>query len=91
MNVCIYLRKSRADEEIEKELGQGETLAKHRKTLLKFAKEKNLNVVKIYEEIASGESLIHRPAMLELLKEVEQGMYDAVLCMDLQRLGRGNM
>jgi DNA invertase Pin-like site-specific DNA recombinase len=85
------LRKSRADEEIEKELGQGETLAKHRKTLLKFAKEKNLNVVKIYEEIASGESLIHRPAMLELLKEVEQGMYDAVLCMDLQRLGRGNM
>ncbi|AFK87738.1 integrase [Thermoanaerobacterium phage THSA-485A] len=89
--VCIYLRKSRADEEIEKELGQGETLAKHRKALLKFAKEKNLNIVKIREEIVSGESLIHRPEMLELLKEVEQGMYDAVLCMDLQRLGRGNM
>jgi len=91
MNVCIYLRKSRADEEIEKEFGQGETLAKHRKTLLKYAKEKNLSIVKIHEEVVSGESLIHRPEMLELLKEVEQGMYDAVLCMDLQRLGRGNM
>jgi DNA invertase Pin-like site-specific DNA recombinase len=29
--------------------------------------------------------------MLELLKEVEAGMYDAVLCMDMDRLGRGNM
>lgn len=87
----MYLRKSRADEEVEKELGEGETLAKHRKALLKFAKEKELNIIKIREEIVSGESLIHRPEMLELLKEVEQGMYEAVLVMDMERLGRGNM
>lgn len=89
--VAIYLRKSRADEEIEKELGDGETLAKHRKALLKFAKEKGINIIKIHEEIVSGESLVHRPEMLELLKEVEQGMYDAILVMDMERLGRGNM
>lgn len=89
--ICIYLRKSRADEEIERDLGQGETLAKHRKALLKFSKEKNLNIVKIHEEIVSGESLIHRPEMLQMLQEIEEDKYNAVLCMDLQRLGRGNM
>jgi len=89
--ICMYLRKSRADEELEKTLGEGETLSKHRKALLKFAKEKNLNIVEIKEEIVSGESLFHRPKMLELLKEVEAGMYDGVLVMDMQRLGRGDM
>ncbi|MDP4183432.1 MAG: recombinase family protein [Bacillota bacterium] len=89
--VCIYLRKSRTDEEIERELGEGETLAKHRKALLKFSKENHLDIVKIREEIVSGESLIHRPQMLELLKEVEQGIYGSVLVMDMERLGRGNM
>lgn len=88
--VAIYLRKSRADEEAEK-LGAGETLAKHKKTLFEVARKQDLNIIKIHEEIVSGESLIHRPEMLELLKEVEQGLYDGVLCMDMDRLGRGNM
>lgn len=89
--VCIYLRKSRADEELEKTLGIGETLSKHRRALLKYAKEKNLTILKIYPEVVSGESIIHRPEMLNLLKDVESGMYDAVLVMDMQRLGRGDM
>ncbi|AVP54487.1 site-specific recombinase [Clostridium tetani] len=89
--ICIYLRKSRADEELEKTLGEGETLSKHRKALLKFAKEKKLNIVEIKEEIVSGESLFFRPKMLELLKEVENKQYTGVLVMDMQRLGRGNM
>ncbi len=88
--VCIYLRKSRADLEAE-ERGEGETLAKHKKALLKIAKKQNLNIVKIREEIVSGESLMNRPQMLELLKEVEENQYDAVLVMDMDRLGRGNM
>lgn len=89
--ICIYLRKSRADEELEKTLGEGETLIKHRKALLKFAKEKKLNIVEIKEEIVSGESLFFRPKMLELLKDVEAKMYTGVLVMDMQRLGRGDM
>lgn len=90
-DVAIYLRKSREDEKLEKDLGKGETLIYHRRDLLKFAKEHDLNVVKVYEELVSGESLLYRPAMLELLKEVEQCKYDGVLCMDQQRLGRGDM
>lgn len=85
MKTCIYLRKSRADEDLEKTIGEGETLSKHRKALLKFAKEKKLNIVEIKEEIVSGESLFFRPKMLELLKEVENKQYDGVLVMDMQR------
>jgi len=90
MNIALYLRKSRADEEMERQ-GQGETLSKHRKALLKFAKERELNIIDIKEEIVSGESLFHRPKMLELLKEVESKLYEGVLVMDMQRLGRGDM
>lgn len=88
--VAIYLRKSRADLELEAK-GQGETLFKHKKALLKLAKENGYNVVRIFEEIVSGESLFHRPQMQELLKCVENGEFDAVLVVDMERLGRGNM
>lgn len=90
MKTCMYLRKSRADLEAEAR-GEGETLLKHKKALMKAAKQLNLNIVNIREEIVSGESLMHRPQMLELLKEVEQGNYEAVLVMDMDRLGRGKM
>ncbi|MDN9010849.1 recombinase family protein [Brevibacillus laterosporus] len=88
--IAIYLRKSRADLEAESR-GEGETLAKHKKALLKVAKQLQLNIVKIREEIVSGESLLYRPEMQELLKEVQAHAYDAVLVMDMDRLGRGNM
>ena len=91
MKVAIYLRKSRADEELEKTVGQGEPLSKHKKALLKIAKERKYDVVDIKEEIISGESLFHRPKMIELLNEVDSKKYDGVLVMDMQRLGRGDM
>lgn len=90
MKTAIYLRKSRADEESEIKEGH-ETLSRHRSTLLKIAREQNLNIVEIKEELVSGESVQYRPKMLELLDEVKQGLYDAVLVMDIDRLGRGNM
>ena len=67
---AIYLRKSRADMEAE-ERGEGETLEKHRKHLLDFAKENGLNIIKIRKEIVSGDSLLHRPEMMKLLQEIE--------------------
>nr|WP_312215709.1 recombinase family protein [Clostridioides sp.] len=90
MNVAMYLRKSRADLEAEKS-GEFETLARHKSTLLELAKKGNYNIVEIKEELVSGESIIHRPRMIELLQEVEDEKYDAVLVMDIDRLGRGNM
>lgn len=90
MRVAVYLRKSRADIEAEAR-GEGESLSRHRRALLELAKERGYHVIEIKEEIASGERIAARPKMQELLEEVERGEYDAVLCMDLDRLGRGTM
>ena len=46
IKTCIYLRKSRSDEECEKQ-GEFETLSRHRSTLLKLAKEQNLDIIEI--------------------------------------------
>ena len=51
--ICIYLRKSRADLELEAK-GEMETLARHKKMLLDVARSMNLPVGQIYEEIVSG-------------------------------------
>ena len=90
MKTCIYLRKSRADEELEKK-EDVDTLASHRSTLLEVAKNQDLNVIEIKEEIKTGDSIAKRPKMIKLLEEIEKNMYDAVLCMDIDRLGRGDM
>lgn len=87
---CFYLRKSRDDLEAEAR-GEGETLIKHKKALFRLAKEYGVNITKVFEEVVSGESLIHRPEMLSVLKEVEEGKWRSVWCMDVDRLGRGKM
>lgn len=86
---CLYLRKSRADAEAEAR-GEGETLARHERTLLELAKRQQLNVTEIYKEIVSGESLATRPVMQRLLSEVEQGVWAGVLVMEVERLARGD-
>ena len=88
MYTAMYLRKSRAEE------GAGsweETLSKHREALSALARRMKLTIGGCYEEVLSGESLLGRPEMLRLLQDVEAGKYDAVLCMDIDRLGRGGM
>ena len=52
MDYCMYLRKFRADLELEAR-GEMETLARHEKILLDVAKRMKLNVTKIYREILS--------------------------------------
>lgn len=89
MSYCIYLRKSRADEEAEAH-GEGETLARHETALLATAKRMSLDITEIYREILSGESIAGRPVMQQLLSEVEQGAWDGVLVMEIERLARGD-
>lgn len=89
-SIAIYLRKSRADdadEPIE------QTLERHHKTLLEYAEKNTLKIPpeNVYKEVVSGDALYARPEMLRLLKDVEEEKYDAVLCIDIDRLGRGSM
>ena len=86
---AMYLRKSRADVEAEAR-GEGETLAKHEKALTELAKRQGLSVVKQYREIVSGENIAARPQMQALLAAVNEGKYDGVLVMEIERLARGD-
>ena len=88
-NYCIYLRKSRADAEAEAR-GEGETLARHRAALVSLAERMGLPVSKTYREIVSGETIAARPVMRRLLSEVEGGLWDGVLVMEIERLARGD-
>lgn len=90
MKVCVYLRKSRADRD-HQDIPLDDVLKSHEAMLLDFAEKAKLDVIDIKKEVVSGESLGRRPEMLKLLDEVEEGLYDAVLVKDFDRLGRGNM
>lgn len=90
MRTYIYLRKSRKDEQHRSESLEA-TLQRHEAQLLAVAKKLNLNVVKILKEVVSGDSIAARPEMIKLLHDCEQGLMDAVLVMDIDRLGRGDM
>lgn len=85
MVVALYVRKSRMDPEGE---SITETLARHKKTLLQYAAKHQLTIVDIYEEVVSGDGLFVRPEMVKLMNAVENKKYDAVLCIDIDRLGR---
>lgn len=84
-DVAIYLRKSREDEELKEE-----TLARHETMLLDYCARNNLNIVKIYKEVVSGESISNRPEMQKLLDDVATGAYAGVVCIEIERLSRGN-
>ena len=89
VRAAIYLRKSRAEEHMSLD----ETLGRHMATLTEYAQKYGYLVdeADIYKEVISGESLFARPEMLRLMEAVSAGKYEAVLCMDMQRLGRGGM
>lgn len=87
MAYCMYLRKSRADSELAiKE----DVLSRHEYTLVELAKRHNYNITKIFREVVSGETLAARPQMQELLSEVEAGLWEGVLVVEVERLARGN-
>ncbi|MCM1023978.1 MAG: recombinase family protein [Prevotella sp.] len=89
MSYAIYLRKSRADVEAEAR-GEGETLARHEHILLELAGKRGLDVGAVYKELVSGETIAARPVMQKLMQEVGAGSWDGVICMEIERLARGD-
>lgn len=89
MPYCMYLRKSRADIELEAQ-GEMETLARHEKILLELSNKLDLTVTKIFKEIVSGENIAERPEVQKLLSEVEDGLWEGVLVVEIERLARGD-
>lgn len=94
LKVCIYLRKSRTDLEEEARAAlKGEkydTLQKHRTELLRFAKNNELVIVDIFEEVESGSTITNRNEIQNVLDNVKKNKYDAILCIAQDRLSRGD-
>lgn len=80
-DVAIYLRKSRGESERD--------LDKHRDALIDICKNHGWKF-NIYEEIGSGETIEMRSKVQELLEDVKDDLYDAVLVIDQDRLSRGD-
>lgn len=94
LRVALYVRKSRADIEAErkaKERGEiYDTLQRHRNQLLRLAKQRGYEIVEIYEEVVSGDTIEARPEMQRLLKDVQDFKFDAIMVVEYDRLGRGD-
>lgn len=88
---AMYLRKSRADLELEA-LGEGETLERHKKMLDALAEKHNIHPdqITVYKEIVSGDNIEERPEMQRLLADVYTKKYKGVLVVEVERLARGN-
>lgn len=80
-NVGMYVRLSRAEE------GDDDLLT-HRNAMIEICEKYGWNYV-IYSEIGSGESIEKRAKMIELLEDIQEELFDAVIVYDYDRLGRG--
>lgn len=89
MPYVTYLRKSRADLDLERAGGE-DTLSRHRRALRELADRMGLSVAAVYEEVVSGDSIAARPQMQRLLNEVQEGVWEGVLVMEVERLARGD-
>lgn len=85
--IAVYLRKSRLEENESIE----ETLEKHRTEVENYIEEHGYTNVKWYEEVATGEKIDFRPKMIQLLHDVSNGEYSAVMAIHIDRLSRGDM
>lgn len=88
---AYYLRKSRKDIEAEMQ-GAGETLAHHQQMLDALAERMNIkpSSIDIYKEIVTGDSIAVRAEVQKLLDKVASGYYKGVLCVEVERLARGD-
>lgn len=89
-NMIAYLRKSRD----EGEETVWEVLARHERILQDYCMRsfgETLSENRVYREVISGETIADRPVMQNVIKLIEEKKVTALLCVDLQRLSRGDL
>ena len=89
--ILEYLRKSRSDDPI---LTVEEVLQKH-ETILDEWVEQNLAgripEENKFREVVSGETIEDRIEIQKILKKIESPKFKAILCVEVQRLSRGDL
>lgn len=92
-SIIIYLRKSRKDTDYFKDEPIEKTLERHEKQLQEWSINTfgiKIPEENIYREVASGDTIEDRPIMQEVLNKIEDKKITAVLCVEIERLARGN-
>lgn len=91
--IVIYLRKSRKDLEFGKDEPMEVTLKRHEEILQNFAIRTFGNKIpenQIFREVVSGDTIADRPIIQKVLSLIEEPNIKAVLCLEVERLARGN-
>lgn len=83
MKYVIYARKSTDNCERQVQSIEGQLI-----NLKKLAKDRGLNVVKIYEESKSAKEPDTRPLFTEMMNKLKKGEFQGILCWHLDRLAR---
>ncbi|MBQ8540538.1 MAG: recombinase family protein [Clostridia bacterium] len=89
--VLIYLRKSRSDDPL---LTVEEVLQKHESILNEWCERNMPGAIpeqNRFREVVSGETIEARPEMQRLLTLIESPKVKAILCVEVQRLSRGDL
>ena len=92
-DVLLYSRKSQSDDPL---LTVEEVLAKHEQMLDDWVERNLTGLGKIpegnrFREVVSGETIAGRPEIQKVLRLAESPKYKAVLCVEPQRLTRGDL
>lgn len=91
--LVIYLRKSRKDMDYYKDEPIEKTLQRHEKELQEFIISilgKPIPEHNIFREVVSGDTIEDRPVMQEVLSLIEDDNKKGVVCIEIERLARGN-
>ncbi len=89
--ILIYLRKSRSDDPL---MSVEEVLSKHETILDEWCDRNLKNRIdenNRYREVVSGETISDRPEVQKVLQRIESPGIRAILCVEVQRLSRGDL
>lgn len=90
MNGIMYLRKSREDEQYEKNTGE-DVLRTHRERLSLLCTSKGITFDE-RAEVRSGDTIAGRPKFQNILDvDLPSGQYTCIIVTEISRLGRGDM
>ena len=92
-SLIMYLRKSRKDMDYYKDEPIEKTLQRHEKILQDFIISifgKPIPEHNIFREVASGDTIADRPVMQHVLSIIESDNKKGVVCVEVERLARGN-
>ncbi|MBO1003754.1 recombinase family protein [Pseudogracilibacillus auburnensis] len=87
-SIINYLRKSRQDIVKERRTGE-DTLIPQKKLMDRVLTEYGIPYDQEFE-IGSGDKITTRPVFQQIIKDLENGKYDAIAVREISRMGRGS-